>query len=369
MPRTVAWDDGAVVMIDQRRLPHELVLVHFRDYRDVCLAISDMCVRGAPAIGAAAAYGIALAAGQAADAGVPDPLAYVERAAHELCATRPTAVNLFWASERMLAVARATQPRDARRLAEVLLAEAERIADEDVAANRSMGAHGAALLPDPCTVITHCNAGALATVAYGTALGVIRAAHEQGKRISVFADETRPRLQGAKLTAWELLQEGIPCTLIADNAAGFYLLRGGIDAVIFGADRIAANGDVANKVGTYKLSLAAAANGVPVYCAAPLSTIDLSVPDGLSIPIEERSPDEVLYVGCERIAPEGVQAANPAFDVTPARYISGIVTEVGVLRPPYAESLRRAVQERQWAPVERQWAPVERRSAPTEPRA
>jgi methylthioribose-1-phosphate isomerase len=346
LPRTVSWDDGAVVMIDQRRLPHELVLARFTDYREVCLGIREMCVRGAPAIGATAAYGIALAAQQAADASVADPLAFVVQAAGELCATRPTAVNLFWASDRMLAVARAAMPLAARQLAGVLLREAESIAEEDVLANRAMGAFGAALLPDPCTVITHCNAGALATVAYGTALGVIRAAHEQGKRIHVLADETRPRLQGAKLTAWELVQEGIPCTLIADNAAGFYLLRGEVDAVIFGADRIAANGDVANKVGTYKLSLAAAANGVPVYCAAPLSTVDLNVPDGMAIPIEERSADEVLYVGCERIAPHGVSVANPAFDITPARYVSGIVTEVGVLRPPYSESLRRAVEER-----------------------
>jgi len=333
-------------MIDQRLLPWELVLARFHDYRDVGEAIRDMCVRGAPAIGAAAAYGIALAARQAADSGCPSPLEFIERAAGELCATRPTAVNLFWAAERMLAVARGLTNAGAGSLAASLLAEAERIADEDVAANRSLGAHGAALLPDPCTVVTHCNAGALATVAYGTALGVIRAAHEQGKRVRVLVDETRPLLPGARLTAWELQQEGIPCTLIADNAAGFYLLRGEVDAVVFGADRIAANGDVANKIGTYKLSLAAAANDVPVYCAAPLSTIDLAVQDGMAIPIEERSADEVLFVGCERVAPAGVPAANPACDITPARYISAIVTEVGVLRPPYEVSLRRAVEER-----------------------
>jgi methylthioribose-1-phosphate isomerase len=243
----------------------------------------------------------------------------------------------------MLLVARAEAAAGSKSLGASLLAEAERIADADVAANRQLGHHGAALLPDKCTVITHCNAGALATVAYGTALGVVRAAREVGKDIHVLVDETRPRLQGANLTAWELMQEGIPCTLIVDNAAGHFLLRGGVDAVLFGADRIAANGDVANKIGTYKLALAAAANGVPVYCAAPLSTVDMALADGMAIPIEERSADEVLYMGRERIAPEGVAVANPAFDVTPARYISGIVTEVGVLRPPYERSLSGAM--------------------------
>ncbi len=331
-------------MIDQRLLPRNLVIVRFQDYLEVADAIRDMCVRGAPAIGASAAFGMALAAKQAVESGLSMQPA-LEDAGRVLGATRPTAVNLFWAIERMLAVARAHAGAAPAQLADILLAEAQAIADADVAANRRMGRFGAELLPDPVTVITHCNAGALATVAYGTALGVIRAAVEMGKKIHVLADETRPRLQGAHLTAWELMQEGIDCTLIADNAAGHFLLRGKVDAVIFGADRIAANGDVANKIGTYKLALAAHANGVPVYCAAPLSTIDLKLPRGLDIPIEERSADEVLYVGQERIAPEGMRAANPAFDVTPAQYITAIVTEVGVLRPPFETSLHHAFAE------------------------
>jgi len=345
LPRTVAWEDGAVVMIDQRLLPRQLVLVRFTDYRGVGEAIRDMCVRGAPAIGAAAAYGMALAARHSAERGEADALPSLEGAGRELAATRPTAVNLSWAIERMLGVARRLGPAKVGVVADALLAEAQAIAEADVSANRRLGQIGAALLPDPCRLITHCNAGALATVAYGTALGVVRAAHEQGKRVHVLVDETRPRLQGANLTAWELMQDGIPCTLMADSAAGYFLLRGGIDAVIFGADRIAANGDVANKVGTYKLALAAAANRVPVYCAAPLNTIDLNTPDGMAIPIEERPAEEVLYVGVERIGPEGVQVANPAFDVTPARCVSAIITEAGVLWPPFSESLRRAVQE------------------------
>ena len=331
-------------MIDQRLLPRELVMVRFQDYRDVAVAIRDMCVRGAPAIGASAAFGMALAARQAVRAGEP-LLPALEEAGRILGATRPTAVNLFWAIERMLAAARRLATLAPEAIAAALLAEAEAIADADVEANRRMGRFGAELLPDPATVITHCNAGALATVAYGTALGLIRAAAEMGKRLHVLVDETRPRLQGAHLTAWELMQEGIGCTLIADNAAGHFLLRGQVDAVVFGVDRIAANGDVANKIGTYKLAVVAHENGVPVYCAAPLSTIDLKLERGLDIPIEERSPEEVLYVGKERIAPEGMRAANPAFDVTPAKYITAIVTEVGVLRPPFEDSLSRAFRE------------------------
>ena len=343
IPRTVEWRDGAVYMIDQRLLPHDLQIARFEDYRDVAEAIRDMCVRGAPAIGAAAAFGMALAARQAVQAGLDLDRA-LEEAAQTLRATRPTAVNLFWAIDRMLGAARALAGRPPAVVAEGLVEEAQIIAAQDVEANRRLGRYGAELLPDPATVITHCNAGALATVAYGTALGVIRAAHEMGKRIHVLVDETRPRLQGAHLTAWELMQEGIDCTLIADNAAGLFLLRGEVSAVIFGADRIAANGDVANKIGTYKLALAAHENGVPVYCAAPLSTVDLGLAQGLDIPIEERSADEVLYVCGQRIAPEGIKVANPAFDITPARYITAIVTEAGGLRPPFAASLRRAVE-------------------------
>ncbi|NPV09537.1 MAG: S-methyl-5-thioribose-1-phosphate isomerase [Anaerolineae bacterium] len=344
IPKTVEWRDGAVLMIDQRRLPHELEIARFEDYRQVAEAIRDMCVRGAPAIGAAAAFGMALAAREAVGTGT-DVRQALEDAARVLRGTRPTAVNLFWAIDRMLGAARALAGRSPQEVADGLVEEAQIIAAKDEEANRRLGRYGAQLLPDPATVITHCNAGALATVAYGTALGVIRAAHEMGKEVHVLVDETRPRLQGAHLTTWELMQEGIDCTLIADNAAGLFLLRGQVSAVIFGADRIAANGDVANKIGTYKLALAAHENGVPVYCAAPLSTVDMALPRGLDIPIEERSPDEVLYICGQRIAPEGVKVANPAFDITPARYITAIVTEAGVLRPPFEESLRRAVEE------------------------
>lgn len=341
IPRTVSWQDSAVVLIDQRMLPDKLVLVRYTDYREVAEAITDMCVRGAPAIGATAAFGMALAAQQAVADGVRDVHDALAVAADVLRRTRPTAVNLFWAIDRMLSVAKGN---DGKEIASVMLREAEAIAEEDVEANRKMGRAGAALLPDSATIITHCNAGSLATVYYGTALGVIRAAVEQGKQVHVLVDETRPRLQGANLTAWELMQEDIPCTLIADNAAGHYLLRGEVDAVIFGADRIAANGDVANKIGTYSLALAAAANDVPVYCAAPLSTVDLSLEDGMAIPIEERSANEVLFVGSQRIGPAGVKAANPAFDVTPREYVTAIVTEAGVLRPPFENSLRQAVE-------------------------
>lgn len=338
IPRTVTWNDGTVEMIDQRLLPRQLVMVAFHDYRDVAESIRNMTVRGAPAIGATAAYGMALAAQQARDADA-DIRSYLAEAGKVLAATRPTAVNLFWAIERMLQVAGGLYDQGPQAVTEGLLREAQAIADADVADNQRMGRYGAELLPDEATIITHCNAGALATVGYGTALGVIRAAHEMGKRVHVLVDETRPRLQGAHLTAWELMQEGIDCTLIADNAAGHYLLRGMVDAVVFGADRIAANGDVANKVGTYKLSVVARENGVPVYCAAPLSTVDMNTTSGMDIPIEERSADEVLQVRDCAIAPEGMRAANPAFDVTPARYISAIVTEVGVARPPLGKSL------------------------------
>jgi len=344
-PQTVSWEDGAVVMIDQRRLPGELAMLHLGTHYEVAEAIRDMAIRGAPAIGAAAAYGIALAAWNAEKGGEQDVMRAVESAAQELRRTRPTAVNLFWAIERMLRVARAARERHTDSLASALVAEANSIAAEDVEGNRRLGAFGAALLPERCRVITHCNAGALATVGYGTALGVIRAAMEAGKRIHVFVDETRPRLQGARLTAWELAREGIPVTLIVDNAAGHLLLRRQVDAVIFGADRIASNGDVANKIGTYPLALAATTNEVPVYCAAPLSSVDLEVPDGFAIPIEERPADEVLYVGNEKIAPDGVAVANPAFDITPAKYITAFVTEVGVLWPPFEESLRSAVEK------------------------
>jgi methylthioribose-1-phosphate isomerase len=335
---TVTFQDGAVVMIDQRLLPAQEVYLRFTDHREVARAIKDMAIRGAPAIGVAAAYGVAL--GVRNGARQPEAFAAV---CDELARTRPTAVNLFWAIERMRR-AYATHA-DALDLADRLLAEARAIDDEDVASCRRMGDLGAELLPQGVRLLTHCNAGALATAGYGTALGVVRSAARMGKLKHVFADETRPYLQGARLTAWELVREGIPTTLIADNMAGFMLSRGEVDAVIVGSDRIAANGDVANKIGTYSVAVLAKENGVPFYVAAPVSTFDLATPDGASIPIEERAADEVTHHGGKRLAPEGVGVRNPAFDVTPARYVTAIICERGVARPPYAESLKALVAQ------------------------
>jgi len=345
--RTVEWRDGKVAMIDQRALPHELVVIEYADYRQVVTAIRDMVVRGAPAIGVSAAMGLALAALQSNAPDRPTLLRDLESAANELRASRPTAVNLGWALDRMLRRARQdggdeslTSADDVRA---ALVAEAQAMADEDVAVNKRMGANGAALIRDGDTIIHHCNTGGLAAVDYGTALGVVRCAHEQGKRIHVFLDETRPRLQGARLSAWELSQWGIPFTLIADGAAGHFLRQGRINLVLFGADRIARNGDVANKVGSYMLATVAHENGVPVYSVAPTSTVDLSLAEGDAIPIEERDPREVTEIGGVRIAPEGARAANPAFDVTPHRYLTGIVTENGIAYPPFDASLSRLV--------------------------
>ncbi|MEA3460100.1 MAG: S-methyl-5-thioribose-1-phosphate isomerase, partial [Chloroflexota bacterium] len=335
--------DGVVRMIDQRRLPSELVVAEFTDYREVARAIREMLIRGAPAIGAAAAFGLALAARQSRATTREGLLADLEEAAEVLRATRPTAVNLPWAIERMLARARDAGHAAVGEVVKALKKEAQRIADEDVETNRRMGAYGAELIADGDNILTHCNTGALATVDYGTALGVIWTAHEQGKRIHVWVDETRPRLQGARLTAWELMQEGIPMTLIADNAAGHLMRTGRVDIVIVGADRVAANGDVANKIGTYKLAVLAKENGIPFYSVAPTSTIDLSIASGDEIPIEERDPAEVTNVGGVRIAPEGVRVYNPAFDVTPHRYITGIVTEKGIVYPPFRRDLRKIV--------------------------
>ena len=343
--RSVEWHDGKVRMIDQRLLPAELRMAEYEDYRQVAQAIRTMVIRGAPAIGAAAAFGMALA-GYASQARNRDGLLADLRAAEEvLCAARPTAVNLFWAVTRLRR--RAEAEPDPAAIPDVLLAEAQALADEDVEANRRLGEHGAALVRDGDTILHHCNTGALATVDYGTALGVIRTAHEQGKRIHVLVDETRPRLQGARLTAWELQQLGIPFTLIVDNAAGHFMRTGQVDLVLVGADRVAANGDVANKIGTYKLAVVAQANGIPFYSCVPTSTIDLSLSTGDDIPIEERPADEVtgiVYQG-RAIAPEGVRAANPAFDVTPHRYVTGIVTENGIAYPPFGVSLRQVVRK------------------------
>jgi methylthioribose-1-phosphate isomerase len=346
--RTVEWDPkGAVKMIDQRCLPLEFVVLELEDPAEVAVAIEDMAIRGAPAIGAAAAFGLALAAHKSRAADYQGLLADLETAARLLSATRPTAVNLFWAIDRMLRCARNVAEDDPRTVIDALIAEAQRIADEDVEINRRIGAHGAVLVGDGFRILTHCNAGALATVDYGTALAVVRTAHEQGKRIHVWVDETRPRLQGARLTAWELMNESIPMTLIADNVAGHLLRTGQVDLVVVGSDRTVANGDVANKIGTYKLAVLARENGVPFYAAVPTSTIDLSIQEGDQIPIEERGAEEVTHPGGCQVAPDGVPVLNLAFDVTPHRYVTGIITENGVAYPPFKESLRRMVRHGQ----------------------
>lgn len=343
--RTVEWDPkGVVRMIDQRLLPLEFVVLELADPAEVAEAIEDMAIRGAPAIGAAAAFGLALAARQSRAGSRQALMADLERAAALLRATRPTAVNLFWAVDRMLRCARGVGEDGPQAVVEALIAEAQRIADEDVEINRRIGAHGAELVEDGFRILTHCNAGALATVDYGTALAVVRTAHEQGKGIHVWVDETRPRLQGARLTAWELVNEGIPMTLIVDNVAGHLLRTGQVDMVVVGSDRTVANGDVANKIGTYKLAVLARENGVPFYAAVPTSTIDLAIEDGDQIPIEERGAEEVTHPGGCQVAPDGVAVLNLAFDVTPHRYVTGIITENGVAYPPFRQSLRRMVE-------------------------
>ncbi len=336
---TVALEDDAVVMIDQRLLPEREVYVRCRDHREVARAIKDMVIRGAPAIGVAAAMGLALGVRRSAAEG--EALRKeLEAMAGELAATRPTAVNLFWALERMKRRFAAEGERDGKALRRALVEEALAIEREDLAACERMGEHGAALLPEGARLLTHCNAGALATAGYGTALGVIRSAVKAGKVAAVFADETRPYLQGARLTAWELLRDGIPTTLITDNTAGHLMARGEVNAVIVGADRIAANGDVANKIGTYTLAVLAKENDIPFYVAAPVSTFDLATASGDAIPIEERPEREVTHHAGQRLAPEGVGVRNPAFDITPHRYVTAIICERGVARPPYTESLR-----------------------------
>jgi methylthioribose-1-phosphate isomerase len=344
--RTVYWDNGIVKLIDQTRLPHETVFVACSDYHQVANAITTMQVRGAPAIGVTAAFGVALGAQQSKAADLSAFLREIDAIAAVLRSTRPTAVNLFWAIERMRKVATSAAQATGRVQAvrDALLAEALQMAEDDIAINKRMGAFGADLIKDGDSILTHCNTGGLAAVDYGTALGVIRAAWEQGKHIHVYVDETRPFLQGARLTAWELMQLGIPMTLITDNMAGHFMARGKVNLVALGADRIAANGDTANKIGTYSLSILAKEHGIPFYVVAPTSTVDLALPSGDAIPIEERDPNEVASIRGLRIAPEGVHAAHPAFDVTPHRYISAIVTENGVARPPFVESLAKLVR-------------------------
>jgi methylthioribose-1-phosphate isomerase len=327
MVETIIWTDAGVVMIDQRVLPRKQEFVTCRTYLDVAEAIRNMTIRGAPAIGVAAAMGVALGVMEGAD---------FDEVCRVLAATRPTAVNLFWAIDRMRRV-HAKSNGDVHTLIE----ESKQIRVEDIAICEAIGRHGASLVPDNKTVLTHCNAGALATAGYGTALGVIRSAVSSGKKIDVFADETRPFLQGARLTAWELQQDGIPVKLITDNMAGHFLHSGRIGCVVVGADRIAANGDVANKIGTYGLAVLAKENGVPFFVAAPVSTLDLTLASGDSIPIEQRAASEVTHVFGIAIAPENMEVENPAFDVTPARYVTAIITENGVATAPYEESLRR----------------------------
>ena len=332
--RPVQWREGRLWLLDQTALPAEYNYLEYNNWQDVARAIKTMVVRGAPAIGCTAAFGMALAAGGSGDTDRERVLAVLSEAADGLKRSRPTAVNLFWAVDRMLAVA-AGAPGGPAEIRAALEREANTILDEDIQANRRMGAFGAELLARDVAVLTHCNAGALATGGYGTALGVIRAAVEAGKRVHVFADETRPRLQGMKLTAWELARDGIPVTIIADNAAASLMRAGRIDCVVVGADRIAANGDTANKIGTYAVAVLAKHHGLPFYVAAPLSTIDPALESGDLIPIEERPAEEVTHIGAARVAPEGASVLNPAFDVTPAGLVTAFITEHGVLHPPF----------------------------------
>ena len=338
MIETIRWTDAGVVMIDQTRLPLEEKYVTCTDYLQVAEAIRSMVIRGAPAIGVAAAMGIALGMQYARSADE------FEEICGALACTRPTAVNLFWAIERMRRVFSELHDLPFEDIRAKLIEEAQQIRSEDLAVNECIGRNGAPLIPDRKTVLTHCNAGALATAGYGTALGVIRAAVAAGKKIDVFADETRPFLQGARLTIWELQQDNIPATLITDNMAGHFLHSGRIGCVIVGADRIAANGDVANKIGTYSVAVLAKENQVPFYVAAPTSTLDASLASGDQIPIEQRSPAEVTHLYGVAVTPEGTRAENPAFDVTPHRYVTAIITERGVARPDYSESLRKLIR-------------------------
>jgi methylthioribose-1-phosphate isomerase len=343
---TIAREADAVVMIDQRKLPAEEIYVRCSTAGDVARAIKTMVIRGAPAIGVAAAYGIALGMRRSSATGTQKFAAEFYKACELMAATRPTAVNLFWAIERMkrafAEAAKAGQSVD--QIKDRLDREAEAIHDEDVASCRAMGAFGASVVPDEAKILTHCNAGALATAGYGTALGVVRGAVEAGKRVAVFADETRPFLQGARLTAWELMRDGIETTVITDNMAGSLMRSGRVNFVVVGADRIAANGDTANKIGTYSVAVLAREHGIPFYVAAPLSTIDLKTPDGSQIPIEERQPKEVTHIKGAQVAPDGVLVWNPAFDVTPHHLIAGIITERGICRAPFTESLRQAFE-------------------------
>ena len=340
MIQTLEWTSRGVVFIDQTKLPTEEIYVTCTTHQQVADAIRNMIVRGAPAIGVAAAMGIALGVKNSK----AENAAVLKKELDQICETirqtRPTAVNLFWAIRRMQEKFETLRSRPIAQIKQALVEEAQRMHAEDIAANQAMGRHGATLMPSSGGVLTHCNAGALATAGYGTALGVIRAAVEAGKKIHVYADETRPFLQGSRLTAWELMKDGIPTTVISDNMAGVMMQQGKIGAIVVGADRIAANGDVANKVGTYTVAVLAKEHGIPFYVAAPISTVDLDTPEGSKIPIEQRSAREVTHIGGRQMTPDGVGIENPAFDVTPAKYVTAIITERGIARAPYDESLR-----------------------------
>src|SRR5579864_5239636 len=344
MVKTLEWTDDGVRFIDQRKLPTEETYVTATTYEEVAEAIRNMTVRGAPAIGVTAAMGIALGMRDADGDHVSELRRRLDEICEEMSETRPTAVNLFWAIKRMRDKFDQLSDLPVAQLRQGLVQEAQRMYVEDIAANEAMGRHGATLLPSSGGVLTHCNAGALATCGYGTALGVIRAAVESGKKLQVFADETRPFLQGSRLTAWELMKDGIPTTVISDNMAGAMMKQGKIGTVVVGADRIAANGDVANKIGTYTVAVLAREHGIPFYVAAPFSTVDLETPDGSKIPIEQRNPREVTHFAGKAVTPEGVQVENPAFDVTPAKYVAAIITERGIARAPYEQSLRQLAE-------------------------
>jgi len=344
MIKTLEWTSQGVRFIDQTRLPTEEVFVTCATYQEVAGAIRDMIVRGAPAIGVAAAMGIALGVKQSAAQEVAALRTEFGQICRTMGETRPTAVNLFWAIRRMQQKFDSVASQGVHHIKVTLVEEAQKMLLEDIAANEAMGQHGAALLPSSGGVLTHCNAGALATCGYGTALGVVRAAIAAGKQLHVFADETRPFLQGSRLTAWELMKDGIKTTLIADNMAGAMMRQGKIQAAIVGADRIAANGDVANKIGTYSVAVLAKEHAIPFYVAAPWSTVDMNMPNGDGIPIEQRSPREVTHHAGKQVAPDGVLVENPAFDVTPSKYITAIITERGIARTPYAESLKELSQ-------------------------
>jgi methylthioribose-1-phosphate isomerase len=344
MIQTLEWTDQGVRFIDQTKLPTEEVYVTCTTHQQVAEVIRNMVVRGAPAIGVAAAMGVALGIKNSTAESTEDLKSEFDEICELISKTRPTAVNLFWAIRRMQEKFERIRIRPIPQIKQSLIEEAQRMHAEDIAANQSMGRHGATLMPSSGGVLTHCNAGALATAGYGTALGVIRAAVEQGKTIHVYADETRPFLQGSRLTAWELMKDGIPTTVISDNMAGAMMKQGKIGAIVVGADRIAANGDVANKIGTYTVAVLAKEHGIPFYVAAPISTVDLECPDGSQIPIEQRNGKEVTHIAGRQMVPDGVAVENPAFDVTPAKYVAAIITERGIAKAPYQDSLRQLAQ-------------------------